>query len=134
MAPGIHQINTRSWETLVLITLNLGIVTAMGTITKNRNKYTRQQYNNDTVNSAVYEIILQENIKVSAVTEAQEIIESEFDENDLYRIDNMSLKEKKGKLKLHKREFECELKNTYNIEIQNYMTCIHDNEVNNITE
>ena len=64
----------------------------------NRNKYTRQKYNNTIVNSAVDEIILQENNKVSAGTEAQEIIESEFDENDLYRIDNMSLEEKKEKL------------------------------------
>ena len=30
MAPGIHQINTRSWDTLVLITLKLGILIAMG--------------------------------------------------------------------------------------------------------
>ena len=31
MAPGINQINTRSWETLVLITLRLGILTTVGT-------------------------------------------------------------------------------------------------------
>ena len=62
------------------------------------------------------------------------MIESEFDENNLYRIDNTSLKKKKEKLELHKRVFECELKNTYNIEIQNYMTCIHDNKVNNTAE
>ena len=37
---------------------------------------------NTIVNSAVGEIILQENNKVSYGTEAQEIIESEFDEND----------------------------------------------------
>ena len=41
---------------------------------------------------------------------------------------------KKGKLELHKREFECELKKTYNIESQNDMTCIHYNEVNNIAK
>ena len=46
----------------------------------------------------------------------------------------MSLEEKKEKLELHKRAFEYELKNTYKIEIQNDMTCIHDNEVNNIAE
>ena len=65
---------------------------------ENRNKYTRQKYNNTIVNSAVDEIILQENNKVSAGTEAQEIIESEFDENDLYWIDNMSLEEKRKNL------------------------------------
>ena len=63
----------------------------------NKNKYTRQQYNNAIVNSAVDYIILQENNKVSAGIEVQEIIESEFDENNLYRIYNMSLEEKKGK-------------------------------------
>ena len=30
MDPGIHQINTRSWETLVLSKLKLGILTAVG--------------------------------------------------------------------------------------------------------
>ena len=58
------------------------------------------------------------------------MIESEFDENHLYRIDNMSLKEKKEKLELHKCAFEYELKNVYNTEIQNGITCIHYNEVN----
>ena len=46
----------------------------------------------------------------------------------------MSLEEKKEELELHEREFECELKKTYNTEIQNGMTCIHDNEVNNISK
>ena len=69
--------------------------------------------------------------KVSAGKESQEIIESKFDENDLYRIDNMSLEEKMKKLELHKRAFECELKNTYNIESQNGMTYKHDNKLNN---
>ena len=31
MYPGIHQINTRYWETLVLITLKLGVLTTVGT-------------------------------------------------------------------------------------------------------
>ena len=30
--------------------------------------------------------------------------------------------------------FECELKNTYGVENQNGMTCIHDNKVNNMNE
>ena len=46
----------------------------------------------------------------------------------------MSLDDKKWRLELHKRVFECELKNTYDIEIQNDMTRIHDNKVNNISE
>ena len=71
----------------------------------NKNEYTRQQYNNSVVNSAVDDIIFQEYNKVSSGTESQEIIESEFDENDLYRIDNMSIEEKKEKLELHKCAF-----------------------------
>ena len=65
---------------------------------ENSNKYTRQQYNNTILNSALYEIILQENNKVNAGTEVQEMIESEFDANYLYPIDNMSLEEKMKKL------------------------------------
>ena len=37
---------------------------------------------------------------------AQEIIESEFDNDDLYDIDNMILEDKKGKLGWHKRALE----------------------------
>ena len=44
------------------------------------------------------EIILKENNKVSAEEEAHENTESDFDENDLYQIDNMSLDEKKEKM------------------------------------
>ena len=46
----------------------------------------------------------------------------------------MSLEGKKEKLELHKREFKCKLKNTYNIEIQNDMNYTHYNEVNNKAE
>ena len=45
---------------------------------ENKTKCTRQQYNNAIVNSAVDEIIMQKDNKVSSGTEAQEIIESEF--------------------------------------------------------
>ena len=57
-----------------------------------------------------------------------------FDENDLYRIDNMSLEKKKQNFELHKGAFEYELKNAYNTGIQNGITCMHDNEVNNIAK
>ena len=62
------------------------------------------------------------------------MIEPEFDENELYDIDNMSLKDKKGKLGWRKRALEWKIENKYDIEIQNGMTCVHDNEVNNIAE
>ena len=38
------------------------------------------------------------------------------------------------KLEWRKCAFECKIKNTYEIEIQNGMACIHYNEVNNIAE
>ena len=41
---------------------------------------------------------MQENNKVSDDKEAHENIESGFDKNDLYQIDNMSLDDKKEKL------------------------------------
>ena len=46
----------------------------------------------------------------------------------------MSLDENKQKTEWRKRAFLSELENTYDIEIQDGMTCIHDNEVNNIAE
>ena len=46
----------------------------------------------------------------------------------------MSLDDRKEKLELYKCAFECQLENTYEIEIQNGMTCKHDNKVNNISE
>ena len=43
-------------------------------------------------------IILQENNKVSAEEESHENIESDFYENDLYQIDNMSLDDRREKM------------------------------------
>ena len=80
------------------------------------------------------EILLRENEKVSAVKESPANIESDFDKNELYHIENMSLEDTKEKLEWHKCTFECEQKNTYGIENLNDMTCIHDNKVNNIAE
>ena len=53
------------------------------------------QENNDIVNSSVIEILLQEKLKLSAEEEAHENIESNFDENELYHINNTSLEYKK---------------------------------------
>ena len=52
---------------------------------------------NDIVNSTVDEILTQENNKVSTVKETYENVEYDFDENKLYRIDNMSLDDRNGK-------------------------------------
>ena len=57
-----------------------------GNDTVPRNKFNIQQENNDIVNSAVDEILLNENQKLSAAKEAPEKIESNFDENELYQI------------------------------------------------
>ena len=54
-----------------------------------------QQNNNYIVNSAVDEILMQENQKLSAETGAHENIESYFDESELYQIENMSLDDTK---------------------------------------
>ena len=59
--------------------------------------FNRQQENNDIVNYAWDEIILQENDKVSDESEAHETIESDIDENNLYKIENMSIDYKKEK-------------------------------------
>ena len=42
------------------------------------------------------------------------------------RFDNMSIDDKKENIEWRKSEFECELENTYEIENQNGMTCIHE--------
>ena len=56
-----------------------------------KNKFNRQQQNNDIVNHALAYIILKDNNTLSAAAEAHENIDSKIDENDLYQIDNMSL-------------------------------------------
>ena len=63
----------------------------------NRKKFNRQKEMNDIVNSTVDEILTQENNKVSTVKETYENVEYDFDENKLYRIDNMSLDDRNGK-------------------------------------
>ena len=42
--------------------------------------------------------MLHENEKVSAMKEAHENVESDFDDNKLYQIDNMSFEDTKEKL------------------------------------
>ena len=56
-----------------------------------RKKFNRQQGNNAIVNNAVDEILLHETQKVSAMKEAPELFESDYDENELYQVENMSL-------------------------------------------
>ena len=61
-------------------------------------------------------------------------MESDYDENELYQVENMGLEETKEELEWRKREFECKQKITYGIENKNDMTRIHDKEVKNKSE
>ena len=63
-----------------------------------RKEFNRQKYNNDIINSALDETLLHKNQKVSALKEAPENIESDFDESKLYQIDNTSIEHTKEKL------------------------------------
>ena len=51
-------------------------------------------------------IIINETQKVSAAREAQEVLNSDCDENDLYQVDEMILVETKEKLEQRNRAFE----------------------------
>ena len=54
-----------------------------------------QQENNSIFNNAVDEILLNETQKLSAVREVPEFLVSDYDENDLYQVDKMSLENTK---------------------------------------
>ena len=60
-----------------------------------KKKFSRQKENNAIFQNIVYEIIQQENKKLSAECEAHKNIDSKIDKNDIYDIDNMTLDEKK---------------------------------------
>ena len=62
---------------------------------ENRKKFNRQKDNNDIVNSAADEIILQENQKVSTEKRTHKNTKSDFYESKLYQINNMSLDDTK---------------------------------------
>ena len=63
-----------------------------------RGEFNRQMENNDIVNKSVGEILLTENQKLSAAREAPEFLDSDYDENDVYQVDKMSLEDTKEKL------------------------------------
>ena len=71
-----------------------------------RNEFNRQKEDNAIVNSTADGILLYENEKVSAVKESPESFESDFDDNKIYQIENMSLEDTKEKLKQCKCAFE----------------------------
>ena len=47
--------------------------------------------NNDIVNNAVDEILLTENQKVCSAREASEFLDFDYDDNDMYQVDKMSI-------------------------------------------
>ena len=47
--------------------------------------------------------------------ESHENVESDFDEKEMYHIDNMSLEDTKDKLEWREHEFESKLNNEYGI-------------------
>ena len=56
-------------------------------------------------NNAVDEILINETQKLSAEREAQEFLDSDYDDNNLYQVYKMSLEETKQKLDWCKRGF-----------------------------
>ena len=57
------------------------------------------------------EILINEIQKISAAREAQELLDSGFNENGLYQVDKMSLEDTNEKLEWRNRVFECEQNN-----------------------
>ena len=55
------------------------------------NFFNRPQVNNAIINNVVGEILLNETQKLSAVKEVPEFLDSDYDENNLYQVEKMSL-------------------------------------------
>ena len=81
----------------------------------------------DIANNAVDELLLAENQKLSSAREASEFLDSDYDENDVYQFDEMSLEETRENLEWRKRVFEYERNNLNGIENRNDVTRIHNN-------
>ena len=63
-----------------------------------RKTFNRHQENNAIINNVVDEILLNETEKVSAASKAPECLDSDYDENNIYRVEKMSLEETKENL------------------------------------
>ena len=71
----------------------------LGSIPTPRVNFNGRQENNAIVNNAVDEILRNETQRVSATNhEAPEFLESDYNANDLYQVDHMSLEETKEKV------------------------------------
>ena len=60
--------------------------------------------------------------------EAPEFLDSDYDANNLYKVEKMSFEGTKENLDWHKCAFEDEKKNSYGIENRNDMMRIHNND------
>ena len=60
--------------------------------------FNRNLENNDIINNVLDDIILNETQKVSSLTEAPELLDSDCDKKDLYPVDIMILEETKEKI------------------------------------
>ena len=70
-----------------------------------REKINRQLENSTIINNVVNDILLNETQKVSYVRESPEFLGSDYDENDIYQDERMSLEDTKNKLEWRKRAF-----------------------------
>ena len=117
-APDIIQKNVRSWETLELSTLILGLLRTTVS-SPYPGKINRQQENNTIVNNAVDEIILNETQKVCATNyEAPEFMDSYYYANSFQQGDKMSLEETTEKLDRRKLVFEYKKKSNIGLKIE----------------
>ena len=63
-----------------------------------RKTFNRHQENNAIINNVVDGILLNETEKGSATSKALQSLDSDYDENNIYRVEKMSLEETKEKL------------------------------------
>ena len=66
------------------------------------------------------------NNKLSAEEEPHDNIEFDIDIKNIYQIYNMSIDDQKENIEWRKCAFQWKIENTYEIEIHNSMTCIHE--------
>ena len=84
------MMNVRSWETWVISTLKVILLRNVGII-PHEGKFNRNNNNNGAItNNVMDEILLNKR-------EAPEIVDSNFDENDLYQFEKYILEETKEK-------------------------------------
>ena len=81
------------------------------------------------------EFLLNETQKVSATNHwSPEFLDFDYNVNDLYQVDNISIEETKEIIYCHNQEFEYKKKKSYGIKNWNDMTRIHNNEVKIISK